>query len=80
MAKSRRQSEPVSVEQQIDRFARVLQILSLLSAVALAVIDFLTPNQEFPVWLVPGLFGMAAGFSPKDMKEVIVAFFTGRKR
>lgn len=71
------------VEQKVDKSSRVLQIIALIIAGILLLVDALIQTYELEVWVIGGIIGIAVGFSPdhfyKLIKEAIMAFI-GKKK
>lgn len=76
-------AEQQKVEVKVDYLARVLQIAALFLCGVLTLVDLLVANTELPVWLVPAIFGIAAGLSPEQIasiiKDVIKTFLSGKR-
>lgn len=67
-------------KQQLDTTARVLQMVAVVSVVAMLVIDNLVKDSTIPVWIYFGILGVAVGLSPEQILDVIKSFFTGGRK
>lgn len=68
-------------KEAVDNFARILQIVAILSVVAIVIVGQLVKSDNaIPVWIPAGLMGVAIGLSPDQFIELIKAFLTGRKK
>lgn len=78
------QAEQKKVEVKVDYLARILQIAALVLCGILTLVDLLVANTELPVWLVPAIFGIAAGLSPEQIagivKDLIKTVLSGKRQ
>lgn len=69
-------------EQAVDAFARVLQIVAIISVVAIFVINGTLPNANVPIYVPAGLLGVAVGLSPAQIGKIVTDMlkaFVGKK-
>lgn len=78
MAKGK--NKPTAKQQiQIDRYARVLQMVAIISLVALYAIDSFNKDFEVPVWAYFGIMGVGVGLSPEQIIGILKDFLRGRR-
>lgn len=66
--------------QEIDAYARVLQVVAVIAVVSMVFIDNLVKDSTIPVWIYFGILGVAVGLSPEQILDVIKSIFTGGRR
>ena len=69
-------------EQLVDKYARGLQIISVISVVALLIFNGLVPAASIPSYVIIGLLGVAVGLQPEQIGEMItnvLKTFIGKK-
>jgi hypothetical protein len=57
--------------EKVDTYARVLQLVAIVSVIGIYVLSALSPNTEIPVWVPAGLLGVAIGLSPEHIAKII---------
>lgn len=71
-------------EQVIDNYARVLQIVAIISVVVIFIINGTLETADVPIWVPAGLLGVAVGLSPEQIGQILVdmikAMFTAKRR
>lgn len=69
-------------EQAVDAFARVLQIVAIISVVAIFIVNGALENADVPIYVPAGLLGVAIGLSPAEIGKIITNLlksFVGKK-
>ena len=89
MAKRQKNKAPEKVkatipptEQLVDKYARILQVLALLSVVVLLILKGVVPAIEVPGYVIIGLLGLAVGLNPEQIGKIltdVIKSFIGKK-
>ena len=58
-------------EQAVDAFARVLQIVAIISVVAIFIVNGAYENADVPIYVPAGLLGVAVGLSPAQIGKIV---------
>ena len=69
-------------EQLVDKYARILQVLALLSVVILLILKGVVPTIEVPAYVIIGLLGLAVGLNPEQIGKIltdVIKSFIGKK-
>jgi hypothetical protein len=80
--KASKKAQAKQIDVKVDVFMRVLQITALILGTALLFTDIVVKDYDLPVWVVPSLYGIAAGLSPDQFVKMIteiVKIFIGKK-
>lgn len=79
-----RKEQRHEIEQKVDTFARVLQVVALIVALIVIIVDALIKDYEVPIWVIAAILGVALGLSPdqvaKIISDAVKAFVTGKRK
>lgn len=76
------QKHEINTEQLVDRYTRILQVLSLFSVVVLLIIRGTVKEFDLPDYVIIGLMGLAVGLNPDQIRRMftdIIKAFMGKK-
>ena len=69
--KKQQQALEQKTEQAVDAFARILQIVAIISVVAIFIVNGALENADVPIYVPAGLLGVAVGLSPTQIGKIV---------
>lgn len=73
---------PPKTAQLVDKYSRILQLIALISIVALLIIKAFVQTLELPAYVIIGLLGLAVGLGPEQIGKIltdVAKTFIGKK-
>lgn len=79
---NRRKEPEINTEKLVDKYTRVLQLLSLVAVILLLIMRGTIKGFELENYILIGLMGLAVGLNPEQIRKIlsdVLKSFIGKK-